>query len=434
MLLFYTKKLTPRVRYAARLLFQNLLGINLRFSTSKSEYLQSTLPKINYSQSRLQSGMYLKAANLLFETDIFEKQLKKSDFNGTPIFFLTDAKSSLPFDPLAAAFFLVTRYEEYIPFLADHHKRFAPVQSLTYHWGVLQRPLVNEYAFLLKDLLQKQYPQLKLNLPRYRFINSVDIDNASAYRGKGLFRMMAGYIRDISAFKFHHILSRTQSIFLGKTDPFETFEWQLQQMEKHGFSTLYFALFSKLGPHDRNLHYQSPRLQAYLKSINDFCEVGIHPSYQSQHSLKIIEREKVNLENLIKREVTKSRQHFLRLSFPETYRNLLQLEITDDYTMGYAAESGFRAGICSPFRFYDLEQELETPLTIHPFPFMDGTYIYYKNMPVQQALQEMEMYINLYKKYGGEFIPIWHNRIFSELEPEWKGWSNAYIEMIKMAT
>lgn len=434
MLLFYTKKLTPRVRYAARLLFQNLLGIKLRFITNKNEYLQSTLPKINYSQSRLQSGIYLQAVDLLFETDIFEKQLKKANYKDTPIFFLTGEKSSLPFDPLAAAFFLVTRYEEYIPFLADIHKRFAPRQSFTYHWGTLQRPLVNEYAFLLKDVLQKQYPQLEFRLPRYRFINSVDIDNGSAYRGKGMFRVAAGYMRDLAALKFNHLLGRSQTIFLGKKDPFETFDWQLQQMEKYGYSTLYFALFSKLGPFDRNLHYQSPRLQSYIKSINDFCEVGIHPSYQSQHNLKIIEREKVNLENLIKREVTKSRQHYLRLSFPETYRNLLQLEITDDYTMGYAAESGFRAGICSSFRFYDLEQELETPLTIHPFPFMDGTYINYKNMPVKLALQEMENYINMYKKYGGEFIPIWHNRVFSELEPEWKGWNHAFLEMIKMAT
>src|SRR5690606_16885198 len=133
-------------------------------------------------------------------------------------------------------------------------------------------------------------------------------------------------------------------------------------------------------------------------------------------------------------DVTKSRQHFLKLSFPETYRNLIDLEITDDYSMGFAAESGFRAGICTPFRFYDLELETETPLIVHPFAFMDGTYIYYKKMRAEDAWNEISQYIEVYKKYGGEFTPIWHNRIFSEREPEWKGWNHVFEEMVKAAT
>lgn len=433
MLLFYTPRLTPRIRYTARLLFHNLLGLELRFTQQVEEYLQSTLPKVNYSKQKLQSGLYLQAADLLLETDIFEKNLKKTSYRDTPIFFLTSPQSALPFDPLAATFYLVTRYEEYIPFLADEHKRFPAEQSLTYRWKVLHRPLVNEYAVLLEDLLRAQYPHIAINTPQYRFINSVDIDNAAAFRGKGLFRMLAGYSRDLLQVKLANLWQRSQTIFLGEADPFETFAWQQELMQQYGFNSYYFALYSKLGPYDRSLSYQSTRLQAYLKGIADFYPVGIHPSYQSQYSLKIIEQEKNNLENLLKRAVTKSRQHFLRLSLPETYRNLLQLEITDDYTMGYASECGFRAGICTPFRFYDLEQEIETPLTIHPFPFMDGTYIYYKQMSPEAALEDMKYYIDQYKKYGGELIPVWHNRIFSELEPEWRGWRRTFVEMVKSA-
>ena len=145
------------------------------------------------------------------------------------------------------------------------------------------------------------------------------------------------------------------------------------------------------------------------------------------------EEELHSLERVLKKDVTKSRQHFLKLNFPKSYRNLLELEITDDYSMGFASESGFRAGICTPFRFYDLEQEIETPLVVHPFPFMDGTYIYYKNMSPDEAWPEISQYIETYRKYGGEFIPVWHNRVFSQKESEWKGWNEVYELMVTKA-
>ena len=42
------------------------------------------------------------------------------------------------------------------------------------------------------------------------------------------------------------------------------------------------------------------------------------------------------LERIINEEVKLSRQHFLKLDIPKTYRNLIELSIEHDYTMGYA--------------------------------------------------------------------------------------------------
>jgi hypothetical protein len=137
---------------------------------------------------------------------------------------------------------------------------------------------------------------------------------------------------------------------------------------------------------------------------------------------------------VLRKDVTRSRQHFLRMSFPITYRHLLELEIEHDYSMGFSTHSGFRAGICTPFRFYDLEQEIETPLVVHPFPFMDGTYIYGQRMDPEEAMEEIETYIRTYRKYGGEFIPVWHNRIFSEKDSEWRGWNQVFEKMVKSAS
>lgn len=434
MLLIYSEKITPRFRYVAKLLLKQLLGQDLRFTNDREEYISATLPKLNYSKDPIQSGLYVQASNLLFETDIFEQEFNVSEFKGTKVFFLSGKQSALPFDPFAASFYLVSRYEEYIPFIADEHGRFPAEESFMHKNGVTHQPLVNIYASLLGDALKELNPALEIKKPRYKFINTVDIDNAYAYLGKGLIRTAGAYAKDLVNFRFSEIGFRTKT-FMGIThDPFETFDFQLALQEKHGYKSIYFALFSRLGQYDRSLTLHSSRLHKYLKGINDFCEVGIHPSYRSNESVKIVEEELYRLENVLNMDVTKSRQHFLKISFPETYRNLIDLEITDDYSMGFASEAGYRAGICTPFRFYDLELETETALTIHPFCFMDGTYIYYKNKPPEDAWNDIAHFVETARKFGGDFIPIWHNRIFSEKEPEWKGWNKLYEEMVKLAT
>ncbi len=433
MLLIYSEKITPRFRYIVRLMFQGLMGQEVRMTTDKEEYLQSTIAKINYSKNPLQSGIYLQAENLLFESDIFDQEFQVTNYQDTPVFFLSGNRSQLPYDPLAAAFYLVSRYEEYMPFIADDHNRFPARESFMFKQGVLNKPLVNIYARHLEKIILDFYPNLEIKRPQYRFINTIDIDNAFAFLGKGVFRTFGGIFRNIAAFEFDELKERIQVLLGIQKDPFETFEWQLELQEKYQYSTIYFALFARLSQYDRSLSLHSPRLHRYIKSINDFCEVGIHPSYRSNEDVKIMEEELLGLERVLNIDITRSRQHFLKLKFPETYRNLLKLEITDDYTMGFAAETGFRAGICTPFRFYDLEMEVETPLTVHPFPFMDGTFIYYKKALPDVALKEIKDYINIYREYGGEFIPIWHNRIFSEKLDEWKGWNHVFEEMIKAA-
>lgn len=415
------------------MLLQDLLGLELSFTQSEEEFVSSQTPKINYSRNAIPDGVFIQSTSLLFDTDISQQEFQKSEYDGVPVFFMTGKQSQLPFDPFAAAFYLVSRYEEYMPFIADEHNRFPAKESLQYKWGCLDRPLVNEYVLLIEKTLRQFYPQLEFNKPEYSFTNSIDIDNAYAYLGKGLVRTVGGYINDLISLDFKSLGERTRVIWGKQNDPYETFEHHLGLQEKYGYPTIYFALFSKMGQYDRSLTMLNPKLQNYIKGINDFCDVGIHPSYRSNGGIDILEEEVIGLEQVLKEDITKSRQHFLKLKFPETYRNLIDLEITDDYTMGYAAEAGFRAGICTPFKFYDLELEVETPLTVHPFPFMDGTFIYYKSLKPDEAYTQILDYILKYKRYGGEFIPIWHNRIFSEQKEEWKGWNNLFEEMVKAA-
>ena len=74
---------------------------------------------------------------------------------------------------------------------------------------------------------------------------------------------------------------------------------------------------------------------------------------------------------MIHRPVNDVRLRYNRVNLPETYRNLVYAEFTQDYSMGYTHTIGFRAGTCTPFYFYDINLELQQPLKIHPFLLFD---------------------------------------------------------------
>lgn len=433
MVLIYVERVTPRFSFIAKLIMQSLLGNELKVTQNKEEFIAHEGVKICYAKNSLESGVFIQPTNLLFESDISDQNPSKGEYHGDFVFFLTGVKSELTYDPFAASFFLTSRYEEYLPFIADGHNRFAAKESFAFKNKVLDKPLVNMYAKHIALVLMEKYPTFTPVYSQYNFTNSVDIDNPFAFKGKGLARTIGGFGKDLFGFNFKQALKRLKTVFGFCDDPFSTFDKQFELQEQLGFKTIYFALFSKLSEFDRSLSMQSPRLQRHLKSINDFCEVGIHPSYRSNQDPKIAEEELRSLEKVLNTNVRKSRQHFLKMKFPQTYRNLLDMDITDDYSMGYAEEAGFRAGICTPFRFYDLEYEVETPLVIHPFPFMDGTFIYYQKLSTKEAWLQIEKFIDLYKKNGGHFIPIWHYRIYSEKNEEWKGWNELFQKMVAKA-
>jgi hypothetical protein len=113
-LLIFTPEITPRVEFTFELIFKTILGIDLIFTKNSDEFLQSDLPKINYSQTNISSGLSLKAHSLLFEKNIAVQEIETVEYKQMKLFFPTSEDSFLPFDPFACAFYLVSRYEEYI--------------------------------------------------------------------------------------------------------------------------------------------------------------------------------------------------------------------------------------------------------------------------------------------------------------------------------
>ena len=162
MILIYTSEATKRLEYILRFIFADILNLEFQITTDKINFKKSNLPKINYSNEELEDSFWIEPKELLFETNILHKKIDVSTWNNHKIFFQTSEKSDIPFDVFAASFYLISRYEEYLPFSADQHGRFEANQSLAFNNGFLQDPIVDQWIYELAQMLKNKFLVLKI--------------------------------------------------------------------------------------------------------------------------------------------------------------------------------------------------------------------------------------------------------------------------------
>jgi len=433
MVLIYLPAITNRARYIFRLFFSDLIGLEFALTDSIGEFNSYTGPKINYSEKIFGKEIFIKAEGLLFEKDIHPLKIRLSEFEGVPVFFSnTDLQASLPFDPFAAGFYLVSRYEEFNPYQGDRYGRFRYEDSIAFLGKFLGKPVVNLWAIRVRDLLISQYPGLRPKEKKFRFIPTIDIDHAYAFGHRKLSRIIGGFSRDISKGNFTNLLLRIKVMLRREKDPYDNYDLIQQLHEKYNVKPLYFVLFADYGNNDNNVSLHNKEFRSLIRRLDKQAEVGIHPSLASNRNFTKLKKEIFKLSHLLDSVVVRSRQHFLKFSLPKTYRHLIKLGISHEYSMGYATDPGFRAGIADPFNFFDLIENKETELTIHPVTVMDVSLRDYYKLDSGKATETIFSMIDTIRAVNGEFISLWHNESFSDMD-RWKGWRTTYEEMIKYA-
>jgi hypothetical protein len=432
MLLVFSSQNSSRLAYILQLLLKDLLKIDFEYTDNKEKFLNYTGPKLSYGTERLDREVHIHAMTVLFEKTISVQSIAAGEWQGVKTLFHHDRDADLPFDLLAASFYLVTRYEEYLPFSEDTHGRFPVEQSIAYKNGFSEIPVVDHYAQFLKKILQEKNSGLNFPPRKYAFQLTYDIDMAFAFREKGAMRNAAGYLRSLKNLNLKEISLRTRVLLGATDDPFDTFVFQQWLHEQYKLKPVYFFLLGDHGPFDKNISWRNVFFTDIVKALSEKNETGIHSSYDSNRYPKKVKIEKERLEKITGKPVFRNRQHFLKLRFPETYRNLLDAGITEDYTMGYAEQPGFRVGISIPFKWYDLEKEEATSLTVHPFAVMDASLHYYQNLDPVSALEKSKLVVDAVKRVNGHFIFLAHNDLLSDEGP-WKGWREQFEKLLAYA-
>jgi hypothetical protein len=431
-LLIYSPVLNPRINYTFSLFFESLISSPYKLTSDVSEYKNYNGPKLNYSGQVIeQNEIFIHASGLLSETGIHAQQITVTEWEGLKIFFQTSS-GSLPFDVFAASFYLVSRYEEYLPFTADKHGRYSHTESLAFKNKFLDEPLVNYWAEKLKTILSKRYADITFKENAYTFVPTVDVDIAFAHKGRGVFLTIASYLKALSKFDIPLVFRKTMTLLGIRVDEYDTFVYMHDVFRANNVSPIYFVLAGKRGTFDKNIPVSGSAFKELVKELSFRGSMGIHPSYDSGNDKLIVKQEIEAVEKPTRGRLTKSRQHFLKMTLPDTYECLAALKITDDYTMLYPSINGFRASICSPFYFYDLKAEVELPVKVHPGVLMDGTLKDYEKLSPAEANKIIRELIMKVKKCRGEFIPVLHNHNLSE-QGEWKGWREVFEKMVAVA-
>lgn len=435
MLLIHVPKLTNRLGYTLNLLFKHVLRMDFSITTDEEYYLSYGDAKLCYGPRRLGDGIFLKSSKLLFQTSIDEQTPQPFETEGQWMIFPVYGRDiDLPFDPLAATFYMVTRYEEYLPHREDEHGRFMSHESLAVTTGFNDEPVVDQWAYMLKSLIAERYPDLTMPHRQYQFVQTVDIDAAWCFLHKGFFRTVVGTLRDLVIRKdLAEVKHRFEVLIHKKPDPFDTFDYIIEQRQRvPGAYLLFFCLLAEYDQYDKPANYNAPATRQLLQHLGDYAKMGIHPGYNALERPLDVSTEAKRLEALLHRTIVRSRFHFLRLKLPQSYRILHHAGILHDYTMGYADTTGFRAGISSPYPFYDLERDKETGLTIHPFCVMDTTLQKYLKMSPEEGVERYKKLIERVRAVDGTFCCIVHNQNLCE-DYGWKGWRNTYEQMLDLA-
>lgn len=427
-LLIYSHKITPRLVYIFRQICVRILNIPVEFTSRVEDFVAHDDMKMSYSKQALGNELFVKNHDLLFDRGISDIEIHIDNWDDTPCFFSVGEKSAIPFDIFAASFYLLSRYEEYLPHVKDEFGRFPVGEGIAGKNNFLEIPVVDIWALKFKEILQAKFPEKIFESPTFKAISILDIPEAYAYRCKSVLRNLIEISKNFYQLKFNHLWRRALVHLRLRNDPYDIYEWILGEHEKYPVEIRFFFLLSEISAYDKSLSISEPKFKLLIKDLADKASVGLKISFLAQNDANKMRVEKERLENIIHRKTDRVRQSFTKLNLPETYRKLIELEIREDYTMGYATHLGFRASTSFPFYFYDLGYEIQTPLKVFPFCALDAAL--QKIDTISERNKKLTSLLEIVKANHGTFITVFHNYTFSQMD-HWRGWRASYIKLLK---
>ncbi len=409
MLLIYSLKTTQRITYIFKHICFRILGIEVKFTSTIEEFIAYSGPKLSYGKKELGNELFIQSSELLMQEGFESIDINVKDWEDTKCFFAVGKNSSLPFDIFSASFYLLSRYEEYLPQVKDEKGRFLASESIAFKSGFLQDPVVDIWAYKFKNLLLLSFPDIKFLIRKPIVHTIINANQPSLYKNKCLLITIIGFINDLFSFNLKSIFDRSSVLFRFRKDPFNTFNWIINSAKNSKSKLTVFFLLGASKNFEESLNSQKKYFKLLVKNVSDYQEIGLIFSDEALKDLVILNKEKEQIEAITNRALVCSMNNDYLVSLPHNYRNLIELEIATDYTMVYENVMGFRASTCSPFLFYDLDYEIVTPLKIHPIALVTKGL---NKIATSKKLDTIQKMMESVKKVNGTFSMIFYNYNF----------------------
>ena len=293
-------------------------------------------------------------------------------------------------DIIYNTFFFISRAEELINPQRDKHGRFLAKYSILGQNNRLMIPMVDEYARMLMKLLDLPLPTPSFS----RIYLTHDIDTIAHYRH------LRGAIGGILRGQWRKVLASLKDIH---NDPAFTFSWLISQDKQvPDAKCIYFAKDT------RGKGYDYPQYQLNGKDFetaeklieNSGAKIGWHGSYYGGDKANRLLGDKAGLH----------RSHYLRCSIDQMQR-LAEVGVTDDFTMMFPDQVGFRLQTTRPVRWINPKTMQLTDLVLHPLTVMDCTLSNdnYMNLSEDEAYFECQRIFEKIHQNAGEVVILWHN-------------------------
>jgi hypothetical protein len=422
------EKFSSEVKYIFRVLFDQILGLKytLKISSDIQNYVIS-LPnskKVVITNSFFNSvdeNNYLKLENIPSQVHSFVSD----DHQNIPVIYgqpnirEENNKILCQLDLIASSFFMLTRWEEIVVEEKDQHSRFSSQSSLAYHNDFLNTPIVNVYADLLWNLLQRIGLPQKRKVRQFNKTWTIDMDMISMwpYWYSGV-KSMGGDLLKRKSISAAIARSKHYLNFLRTNkDPYSNQE-ELALLEEHFDNVYYYWLVDSKFDAKTIVEINEDKLRSEIKKVQSRGRnIGLHPSYSSYQNLVDLKSQKTYLEQLSESDITEVRQHFLQVDVSTTWSLWEQAGFDTDSTMGYGDNVGFRHGMCVPFSLFDCLKRKELSVVERPLVFSDSVVGFYLDQNLETYHETTEKLLNEVKKHNGEFVFLWHNSSF--YKPEW---------------
>ena len=426
MLLVFAQQISPRMSYVFKHICTRILGIPVTFTSAIDIFIGHQGPKISYGNIALGNELFFQSQGILEEHGVESQEINVRPWDDTKGFFAVSNQSTLPFDIFAASFYLLSRYEEYLPHVKDAMGRYPSKESLAFKSQFLQSPVIDIWAQKLKEVFLASFPEMTFQRKEIKNQLFIQAEQPFKYKTKGFLRSFFSYSVDLFGLQFKEIFNRTRVILGMRRDPYDSFKYLITASKNAHYKLSFFFMLGTTEEYLNGVTTYKNKFREVIRYVADYTEVGLVLSKKAQKDVDLLKKEKLQLEEIILQDVKCAYNMDHVVDLPHTYRELVEMEITQDFTMCYANKPGFRASTCTPFLFYDLDYEIKTPLIIVPVAGVTSSFNHFDQDKKRTVIVHLQ---NEVKQVNGHFILGLNNACFGNAT-DGKFWRSILTETL----
>lgn len=402
-------------------LFKELLGVDYNLHFIRTEHYEihyeGKVFKINDCFFRYfhYPLSYLSSENFPTNISFSTISLKGAEFPIVLLYGKNELKNSKDggitygVDFFASAFFMLSRWEEYCIEAKDQYGTCNENELLSIKYSFFDRPIVNEYVAILKELLFDYlgYP-VSDGKRKGKIYITYDVDALffSWRRNlKGIIRTLGGDLlkrKSVPLFfsRLHFVMTHA-----GK-DLYDSFE----EIERHarGLAPLFFFKMQALGEKGVTYHWKDDNVAMLIdKLVKRNSRIGLHTSEVAYNDGDLLNWEISRLQSLLPdHSLYYNRNHTLLYDLNQMDA-LSRYGVKVDSTFGFHYHNGFRCGICQEYPMYNYLQRRRMNMNQLPFCIKDNGS-FYLDKSSETMWENIIGILNTIKRYNGDVVLLWH--------------------------